>query len=316
MRTIKIITGFAAFSFIALPLTAQDTTKPFYFPYKTGDIWEYVYFEFGTSDVDTIQNFTIYDSTDSKGFIYITQVARRINPIRPPLILDDTTRYTIDTVNNYVFGRSSEVGFDSVITYKLNAQKGEQWTSGTYIIAKVIDKWESTILSKATTLMRIRYYSYGDINDTLSWLTINVDEIADGFGLVYRVYAEYTGEIHLIGAEISDTLYGKVTSVSAKERENSLPLSIKLYQNYPNPFNPSTTISFELTKLSNISLVIYNVLGEEIYKLIDNREFKAGEHRVVWNGLEESGNKAASGIYFYRLTTDKHILSRSMILLK
>ena len=316
MRTIKIIT-FAAFLFIALPLTAQDTTKPFYFPHKTGDMWEYVYFEFGTSDVYTVQNSTIFDSIDSQGLIHITQFARRINPIQPPLILYDTTRYWIDTVNNYVYGRVFET--DSLLAYKLNAQKGDQWIyikGGFYGIARVEDKWEDILFEKETTFMRVHYYVAEDSTDTLGINHLYTDEIADMFGLTFRVFSEYSGEIHLVGAVINDTLYGEVTHISAKEEKSDLPLSIKLYQNYPNPFNPLTTIGFELSKLSNISLIIYDVLGKEIYRLIDNEELNAGEHQMVWNSLKESGGKAASGIYFYRLIADKQTLSHSMILLK
>jgi hypothetical protein len=184
-----------------------------------------------------------------------------------------------------------------------------------YEMARVVAKGEGVVLGKETNIMQIEYYLAPDSSDTTG-LDRYYDEIADGFGLIFRVFAEYTGEIHLVGAIINDTLYGKVTSVSVKEKENNLPLSIKLYQNYPNPFNPSTTISFEIYELMNISLIIYDVLGKEIYRLIDNKEFNTGEHRVVWNGLKENGGKAASGIYFYRLITDSKVLSRSMILLK
>ena len=184
-----------------------------------------------------------------------------------------------------------------------------------YEMARVEVKEKVTILDTETNLMRIKYFGAYDSSDT-NGIDRYIDEIADGLGLIYRVSSEYFGEIHLVGAIINDTLYGKVTSVSAKEKENSLPLSIKLNQNYPNPFNPSTTISFELSKLSNISLIIYDVLGKEIYRLIDDKEFNTGEHQVVWNGLKENGGKAASRIYFYRLITDKQTLSHSMILLK
>jgi hypothetical protein len=317
MRTIKIIT-FAALFVTAMPLTAQDTTKPFSFPHKTGDMWEYLYFEFGTPYTDTVQNFTISDSTDSQGIIHITQYARRINPIGGPYFFTDTTKYRIDTVNNYVFGNAVEL-FD-VLVYKLNAKQGEQWVIGTHIgggyeIARVVNKREGVILGKETTIMQIEYYGAADSSDTTG-LDRYYDEIADGFGLVFRVAAEYSGEIHLIGAVINDTLYGDTTVVSVKERDNFLPLSIKLNQNYPNPFNPSTTISFEIYEQSNISLIVYDVLGKEIFRLIDKKDLNAGEHKVTWNGLKENGTKAASGIYFYRLITDNQSLSRSMILLK
>jgi len=318
MRTMKIITILAAF-FIIVPLNAQDTTKPFYFPHKTGDMWEYFYFEFGTSDFDTVQNFIVSDSIDSQGIIHITQKARRINPDARPLILWDSVRYWIDTVNNCVYGRGSEIGLDSLLVYKLNAQEGEQWVMGEgsvgYEIARVTAKGKGTIFGKETSFMRIRYYDAADTSDTTG-LDSYVDEIADGFGLVFRAYAEYSGEIHLIGAVINDTLYGDTTIVSVENEEYFLPLSIKLNQNYPNPFNPSTTISFELSGRTNISLIIYDVLGKEIYRLIDYRKFDAGEYSVVWNGIRKDGNKAASGIYFYQLITGQQALSRSMILLK
>ena len=320
MRTIKIFTTLAACLFIAIPLTAQDTTKPFYFPHKTGDMWEYFYFEFGTSDVDTVQNFIVSDSTDSRGFIHITQKARRVNPVERPLILWDSVKYWIDTLNNFVYSRSSEIGFDSLLVYKLDAKEGDKWVmchcGGVgYQMARVVAKGEDTIFNKETTFMRIRYYDAVDSSDTTG-LDSYIDEIADGFGLLFRVGAEYTGEVHLIGAVINDTLYGDTTVVSVNNKEDILPLSIKLNQNYPNPFNPSTTISFELSGRTNISLIVYDVLGKEIYRLIDYREFNAGEYSVVWNGLRKDGNMAASGIYFYRLLTDKQSLSCSMILLK
>jgi flagellar hook assembly protein FlgD len=71
-----------------------------------------------------------------------------------------------------------------------------------------------------------------------------------------------------------------------------------------------------MIKPSNISLIIYDVLGREIYKLIDNEEFNTGEHNMVWDGTKENGNKAASGIYFYSLISEQQVLTRSMILLK
>lgn len=320
MRTIKIFT-LAACLFIAVPLHGQDSTKAFYFPHKTGDMWEYLYYEVGTPYVDTVQNFTIADSTDSQGIINITQYARRINPIGGPHLFLDTTNYRIDTVNNYVFGFYS-FDYQNALLYKLNANQGDQWIIGGdssyYEMARVQDKWEGTILGKTTTFMLLYYYLVFDPanpNDTIG-LGRYYDEIADGFGLTFRAAAEYSGEIHLIGAVINDTLYGDTTVVSVKDRKNFLPTSIKLYQNYPNPFNPFTTISFDVSNLSNISLIIYDVLGKEIYKLIDNEELKPGEYKVAWNGSRKDGSKASSGIYFYRLLTDKQSLSRSMILLK
>jgi hypothetical protein len=154
--------------FILLPLflsQAQDDDPLKFFPHKTGDMWEYHFFEWGepTSWYDTLQIFTIFDSTDSKGIIHIKQYSRSINPIKYP----DTLRYWIDTINYYVYG--SGIHGDNTLIYKLNAQKGEKWFDTTrHEATEVIDKWDDIIFDKVTTFMQIRYSIYGDINDTLS----------------------------------------------------------------------------------------------------------------------------------------------------
>jgi hypothetical protein len=319
MRTTEISTILAAF-LIALPLTAQDTTKSFYFPHKTGDMWEYFFYEGGPYGFppDTLQNFTIFDSTDSQGIIYITQFGRAINPTTGTYFFD-TTKYRIDAVENCVYG--GEYG-DSALIYKLNAKQGDKWIvydfggGSANNLAVVKNKWVTTVLGKHTRAMDIWYYSASDTADTLTWLDAGTVIIADGFGIIFRTVAETAIEIFLIGSVINDTLYGDTTLVSLKSEKNFLPSNIILKQNYPNPFNPSTTISFELYEPSKISLIIYDVLGKEVYKLIDNKEFNSGVHKAVWNGLNKDGNMAASGINFYRLITNQHSLSRSMILLK
>ena len=82
-------------------------------------------------------------------------------------------------------------------------------------------------------------------------------------------------------------------------------------QNYPNPFNPSTTIKYNLSEKSNISLVIFNALGQQIKTLVNETQF-AGEKQVVWKGLNQIGNKVSSGIYFYRLTTHNKVFTKKM----
>lgn len=88
----------------------------------------------------------------------------------------------------------------------------------------------------------------------------------------------------------------------------SLPDRFELEQNYPNPFNPETTISFAIPERCHVELSIYNILGRRVLKLIDT-EFKGGVHRVTWDALNQP-----SGIYFYRLKTDKFVACRKMLL--
>lgn len=89
------------------------------------------------------------------------------------------------------------------------------------------------------------------------------------------------------------------------------PLGFSLNQNYPNPFNPSTTISFNLQSAVNAKLVVYDLLGQKVRTLIDN-QMSAGAHVVTWNGLNDFGQPAASGTYFYQLTSDNLSITKKM----
>jgi hypothetical protein len=89
-----------------------------------------------------------------------------------------------------------------------------------------------------------------------------------------------------------------------------LPLEFSLDQNYPNPFNPVTEISFSLPKTSEVTLEIFNLLGQSVAKVYQGR-LEAGTHSYIWDG-----SSAASGIYLYRLTAGDFMETKKMILLK
>ncbi len=94
-----------------------------------------------------------------------------------------------------------------------------------------------------------------------------------------------------------------------------LPKKFELGQNYPNPFNASTVIKFDLPQSSRVKLDIYNILGQKVKTLVDEK-LSAGFKKVVWDGTNQNGNSVASGIYFYRLQTDKFIEAKKMVMLK
>ena len=85
--------------------------------------------------------------------------------------------------------------------------------------------------------------------------------------------------------------------------------------NYPNPFNPVTNISFSLSEAGFVTLEIFNTRGQKVRTLI-NSELNAGSHQIVWDGKEESGKSATSGVYFYKLKTANYEKTMKMILLK
>lgn len=94
------------------------------------------------------------------------------------------------------------------------------------------------------------------------------------------------------------------------ENFEPLPKKSTLYPNYPNPFNPSTTISYSLPSAANVKIYIYNSLGQKVTTLVD-QAMSAGEHSVLLDATDW-----ATGVYFYRLETDRYAETRKLVLLK
>ena len=88
------------------------------------------------------------------------------------------------------------------------------------------------------------------------------------------------------------------------------PASFSLSQNYPNPFNPTTQIEFAVPRSSNVTLKVYNSMGQEVRTLVD-REFQVGRYRAIFNGAG-----LASGIYFYKMVAGDFVQSNKMMLVK
>jgi hypothetical protein len=90
----------------------------------------------------------------------------------------------------------------------------------------------------------------------------------------------------------------------------------KLIGNYPNPFNPETTIRFSVGAMSTpVRIDVYNIRGQHVRTLVDEL-YESGEHDIVWNGTDENDNPVASGVYFYRMVSDKHNEVKRMLLMK
>ena len=97
----------------------------------------------------------------------------------------------------------------------------------------------------------------------------------------------------------------------SNEVEIGIPSKFNLSQNYPNPFNPSTKIDFTVPVDSKVSLVIYDVSGREVARLINNDLKKADYYTVAFNGSGYS-----SGVYFYRLTSDNFVQTKKLMIIK
>lgn len=95
----------------------------------------------------------------------------------------------------------------------------------------------------------------------------------------------------------------------------AMPGVFALHQNVPNPFNPSTEIRFDLASAEHVTLTVYNILGQEVVRLVDGN-YPAGSHNVIWDGVDGDGRPAASGMYFYRIIAGTDSASRKMVLMK
>ena len=201
----------------------------------------------------------------------------------------------------------SEVG-DTLVTFNPGSPG---MTS--YLITTGIDsfyKWGSTRLRKnftQNTYPVISHFVYGEDfgMDHYTWAMIG-----------YSVYYERT----LKGCIINGIVYGDTTLTGIDDEENLIASDFKLEQNYPNPFNPSTVISYRLPVTSNVTLKVYDILGNEIATLVNEEKF-AGEYEVEFSIANISGGISAkggyaSGVYFYQLKAGDFIQTKKMILMK
>lgn len=107
----------------------------------------------------------------------------------------------------------------------------------------------------------------------------------------------------------------EVVDVTGEPETNVPPKTTGLRGVYPNPFNPSTTVKFDLFRAAHVDLRIYDARGKLVRTLADTN-LPAGEHRVVWNGVDNRGNPAATGVYFVRLLAAGYEGTMKMVLLK
>ncbi len=99
------------------------------------------------------------------------------------------------------------------------------------------------------------------------------------------------------------------------EEDLEIPTVTALLGNYPNPFNPSTTFRYGLSEPGQVSLRVYNMLGQLVRTIVDEQQLE-GYHEAVWNGRNEVGGTVASGIYIYRMTTGSIVETKRMLLVK
>tara|TARA_Y100001936_G_C15914313_1_gene580364 strand:- start:69 stop:944 length:876 start_codon:yes stop_codon:yes gene_type:complete len=97
--------------------------------------------------------------------------------------------------------------------------------------------------------------------------------------------------------------------------EDAVQFEFALSQNYPNPFNPTTTISYGVATTGHITLSVYDITGRLVSTLVDG-QVNAGNHQVMWNGLDDMGMPVSAGVYIYSLENEVSTMTRKMVFMK
>jgi hypothetical protein len=125
-----------------------------------------------------------------------------------------------------------------------------------------------------------------------------------------KVNIQQVGKIAQSALGVFAHLTGNITSIEEERVFENIPQAFSLRQNYPNPFNPSTTIEFDIFQKGNVTLEIYNFLGEKVVNLI-NKEMSPGSYRIHYDASDLS-----SGVYFYTLKAGENKSIKKMTLIK
>jgi hypothetical protein len=108
-----------------------------------------------------------------------------------------------------------------------------------------------------------------------------------------------------------DPEWGCTTTDASDDFTSALPEQFHLYQNYPNPFNPATRIQFDLATRANVTLTVFNVLGQNVQTLLNNKPLTAGAQFVDFDATN-----LPSGVYVYQMNVAGNVQTRKMVLLK
>ncbi len=167
-------------------------------------------------------------------------------------------------------------------------------------------------------------YPAEEIYDTTSTsVQITYEELLENVFELFPILPGATVRFSLLASDGKDTV-----KVSGDDRvlfvnrydylsiaAEGVPLEFVLHENYPNPFNPTTTLRFDVPEVSNLTLTIYNMLGQKV-RTFNMQSTPAGYHSVKWNATNDYCDPVGAGVYLYQLQTKDFVKTRKMVLLK
>lgn len=151
---------------------------------------------------------------------------------------------------------------------------------------------------------------------------VNASEVSGGGDIVrltFRVLQEFAENARFEIAEglvFDPQQLSNPAVVAGVLNVQTTPTEFALLQNFPNPFNPETTIGYELAESADVTLQIYNVVGQVVRTLIAAEPQAAGRYQMRWDGMDDRGVSVSSGVYFYRISAGEFQTVRKLMLLK
>jgi hypothetical protein len=171
---------------------------------------------------------------------------------------------------------------------------------------------------------KIGVYPAEEVFDTTSTsVQITYQELVENVFEPFPMLPRVTVKITVVATDGIDTVNvtgdDRVLFVNRYEYLSTagegVPLEFALHENYPNPFNPTTTLRFDLPEVSNLTLTIYNMLGQKV-KTFNMQSTPAGYHTITWDATNDFGQQVGAGVYLYQLHTKDFVKTRKMVLLK
>jgi hypothetical protein len=254
--------------------TAQEVNKEHVMPMMSGK---------------TYRNFFGNDSAGHKRFPYMNAFN-----LYPSSVADDTARAAVASANpSFVL---NPCNIDSIKAYLLG-----RWITG----ANVSWAYDPTSDVQQVWPMNEDFSYDNSTLKTAATGSLPLGDLYHWWPTQYTTWkAQSTSEHALLLGWLTDGPTG------VKEQSSVVPAIFELAQNYPNPFNPTTTINYSVPKSGNVSLKVYNLLGQEVATLFAGVQ-QSGSHTAVFDG-----SRFASGVYFYRLEAGASSITKKLVLMK
>ena len=134
--------------------------------------------------------------------------------------------------------------------------------------------------------------------------------------LMFMIENAFSADAELNGIVSHATGFGQFSGNNLSNDEGtSTPGIFALHANYPNPFNPTTMIAYDLAEQTNVSLVIFDLMGREVRTLVQMNQ-SSGKQIVMWDAQDNMGYPVSAGLYIYQLRAGNHLFTRKMVLIK